>query len=193
MIISWNKATGYLGLFLMLLVVSVLIVASLKISPILLMDDLNTEIDTDKSMGTSTTTNSEAREVVLSYVAPKDQQAYIEKVFEPREAGAMVYTDADFVIRSVTKTLLPASTTRTELIRASAELAANQISTQIPPGYMTIVEFKIDNGVVQYLLNAEELGSAYAGISIALTQVKPLVERTVKFFPEVKEVHGAGI
>lgn len=115
------------------------------------------------------------------------QQENHLKVINKRSPKRRFFVCTDFT--KVTASLyLPPNISWTDFIRESAELAANQISTQIPPGRMTIVKFKVLNDTVYYLLNAEVPGGAYAGISIALAQVKPLVERTLRLFQEVKEV-----
>jgi len=71
-----------------------------------------------------------------------------------------------------------------DVIKASALAAANLIPTQA--GTLSAAYWKIQNNTVFLLLNIHLDG--WAGVSMSLARIEPIIEKTLLQFPEVKQV-----
>lgn len=69
-------------------------------------------------------------------------------------------------------------------IEASALAAANLIPTQ--GGTLSILYLKIQDGTAYVLLNIHEDG--WAGVSMSLAKIEPIIKKTLLQFPEIKKV-----
>lgn len=87
-----------------------------------------------------------------------------------------------FVKKTVSVTTISGST----LIQASAQAAAEQISTQAGKYGAQIAYLKIVNGTA-YILTAIDF-DGWAGSSYSLAMIKPLIEKTLLQFPEITSV-----
>ena len=73
-----------------------------------------------------------------------------------------------------------------DIIRASAEAAAEEIPTKGGPAHATINYLKVENNIAYVLLNIDEDG--WAGVSYSKALIHPLVEKTLMQFPQIKKI-----
>jgi hypothetical protein len=73
-----------------------------------------------------------------------------------------------------------------DIVRDSAEAAAEQIPTLGGPAHATIAYLKVKNGTAYVFLDIDLDG--WAGVSRSLAIIHPLVERTLLQFPQIKRV-----
>ncbi|MDQ5950167.1 MAG: hypothetical protein QG585_107 [Patescibacteria group bacterium] len=76
--------------------------------------------------------------------------------------------------------------TTTDVIKASAGASASYIKTQGGEMASKIEYFKIVDGTAYVVLGMQLNG--WAGVSISFEKIKPLVEKTLLQFPEIKNV-----
>lgn len=74
----------------------------------------------------------------------------------------------------------------TDLIRASAEAAAEQIATQAGSAQAAIAYLKIKDSIAYVVLHIDL--DAWAGVSFSENKIRPLVEKTLQQFSQIKEV-----
>lgn len=72
------------------------------------------------------------------------------------------------------------------VIKASAQAAAEQIQTQSGKPGAVVEYFKIIDGTAYILLHMHIDG--WAGVSVSLAKIEPLIEKTLLQFPEIKTV-----
>ncbi len=73
-----------------------------------------------------------------------------------------------------------------DIVRASAEAAAEQIEPSGGPSKATVSYLKIQNDVAYVELNIDLDG--WPGVSYSKAKIHPLVEKTLLQFPEIKKV-----
>ncbi len=73
-----------------------------------------------------------------------------------------------------------------DIVKASAEAAAGVITTGGGPSQASVVYLKIKNKTAYILLNIDVDG--WAGVSVSLAKIHPIVEKTLLEFPEVDKV-----
>ncbi len=76
--------------------------------------------------------------------------------------------------------------TTTDVIKVSASASASYIKTQGGEMASKIEYFKIVDGTAYVVLGMQL--NAWAGVSITFAKIKPLVEKTLLQFPEIKNV-----
>lgn len=86
----------------------------------------------------------------------------------------------------VKKTVVVVVSSTTDTIKASAQAAAEQIPTQSGKIGSVVDYFKIIDGTAYILLHMHLDG--WAGVSISLAKIEPLVEKTLLQFPEITSV-----
>jgi hypothetical protein len=78
------------------------------------------------------------------------------------------------------------ATATTDVIRASAQLAADQLETQGGRIASHIEYFKIVDGVAYVVLEMQRDG--WAGVSVSIAKIQPLVEKTLLQFSNITSV-----
>ncbi len=133
-----------------------------------------------KQMATSSEDEVLATSTVTIMV-PNDLQAYKKAMTEFIQVSGGVNPSKTwpFVVRTVTVSAT------TDVVRTTAEAAAEYIPTQAGTSSL-VVYFKVMNGTAYVLLNMDIDG--WAGVSAAIAQVHPIVEKTLLQFPQIKEV-----
>ncbi|TSA24486.1 MAG: hypothetical protein D4R67_11710 [Bacteroidetes bacterium] len=121
----------------------------------------------------------------ITVMVPGNESVYKEKMAEFVQAGGedpLVTTT--FIAKEIT---IPYTS---DLMKASAQAAAEEIypasASAGAPSVDSVAFFKIRNDTAYILLNMDIDG--WAGVSVAVAIVHPVVERTLLQFPEVKHV-----
>jgi len=73
-----------------------------------------------------------------------------------------------------------------DLIQASAQAAAQEIAPSGGPAKASVAYFKITNNTAYVLLDIDVNG--WAGVSVSIGMIHPLVEKTLLQFPEITNV-----
>ncbi|MEK7644760.1 MAG: hypothetical protein AAB391_00340 [Patescibacteria group bacterium] len=142
--------------------------------------DLKDIVSTFKLSHPSTKTTTE---MSVNIMVPRDMDAYEkamnEYIFDgkPNPSGSW-----PFVKKQVTVTV-PKDT---DIMKASVQAVAEVIDTQGGFQGSRVVYFKLVNGTAYILLGMDLDG--WAGVSVSLAKIKPLVEKTLLQFPGITSV-----
>jgi hypothetical protein len=117
----------------------------------------------------------------VTIVVPEDLSVYDTEMNKfIFDGGANPLESLSFV-----KKVVSVATT-TDVIKASAGASASYIKTQGGEMASKIEYFKIVDGTAYVVLGMQLNG--WAGVSISFEKIKPLVEKTLLQFPEIKNV-----
>jgi hypothetical protein len=119
--------------------------------------------------------------LIISIIIPEDYDSYRQAIAEFVQTGG---PDPLLDTKFIKKTLaIPFTEDR---ILASAQSAAAEIYTGGGPEKATVDYLKIKDGTAYVLLNIDL--DAWAGVSLSLAAIHPLVEKTLLQFPEIRQV-----
>ena len=121
----------------------------------------------------------------ITIMVPENDSAYKEKMTQfVQEGGENPLITTTFITKEIT---IPYTR---DIIKASAQAAAEDIypasASAGGPGVDSMAYFKIRDDTAYILLNMDIDG--WAGVSVAIAIVHPVVERTLLQFPEIKHV-----
>lgn len=153
--------------------------------PLVIMGAGCTSSTEESPIATSTTQTPAPAQVsttTLNIMVPKDLDRYNQKIAVFVQQGGIPDPSKNwpFVKESVD---VPFTT---DTLKASAEAVAKKVYTGnnlIPD---SVVYLKVQNKTVYILLDMDVDG--WAGVSVALAQVHPAVEKTLLQFPEIQKV-----
>ncbi len=122
-----------------------------------------------------------AKETKITILVPNDLAAY-EKAMNTytSDGGENPSIRWSFVKQTMT---IPYTA---DVMKASAEAAAEVISTQGGPAHASIAYLKIKDSTAYVLLNIDLDG--WAGVTFSTNLIHPLVEKTLLQFPEIQKV-----
>lgn len=118
---------------------------------------------------------------ILTIMVPEDDEQYKQAMTEFVQAGGQdplpttTFIPKEFVIPHTE-----------DLIRASAQAAAQEIPPGGGPQHASIAYFTIQNDTAYVLLDIDLNG--WAGVSVSIAIIHPLVEKTLLQFPEITKV-----
>ncbi len=117
----------------------------------------------------------------VTILVPNDLDAYIKAMNEYTSVGGENPAKTwPFIKKTV------AQATTTDVIRASAEAAAAQITIHGGPTHVTVAYLKVVDSTAYVVLDIEL--DAWAGVSFSINQVHPIVEKTLLQFPQIQSV-----
>ena len=121
----------------------------------------------------------------ITIMVPENDSAYKEKMTQfVQDGGENPLLTTTFIKKEVT---IPYTR---DIVKASAQAAAEDIypasASAGGPGVDSVAYLKIQNDTAYILLNMDIDG--WAGVSVAVGIVHPVVERTLLQFPEIKHV-----
>jgi len=117
----------------------------------------------------------------ITILVPENYNSYKQKMTEYVQTGG---EDPLLTTKFVKKELTIPYTN--DLIRASAQAAAEEIAPNGGPAKASVAYLKIANGTAYVLLDIDLDG--WAGVSVSLAIIHPLVEKTLVQFPEINNV-----
>lgn len=138
-------------------------------------------------MSGNTRTNSETENVPTTTVTwvtimvPENMDTYRKQMTEFVQVGG---TDPLKTTKFIPK-IIPVLPT-TDIIQASATAAAEQFTANGGPGKVTLNYLKIQDGTAYVLLNIDL--DWWAGVSVSLAIIHPVVEKTILQFPAIHTV-----
>ena len=126
-------------------------------------------------------TNPISSQTTITILVPNDVAAYDKAMTTYVHEGGQ---DPSKTWSFVKKTLNVPYTN--DVIRASAEAAAEQLTPYGGPAKASIAYLKIQNSTAYVLLDIDLDG--WAGVSASLGRIHPLVEKTLLQFPQIEHV-----
>lgn len=163
----------------MLWIIAVVVIAAIVYAVVSLANSLPTATNDQTSNSTSTQVSTVSQVTIM---VPKDMTAYETAMnqFLQENAG----TDPSKTFPFVAKSVNVASTT--DVVRAAAEAAAEVIPTQASSLPQQVVYLKVVNATAYVVLVMDIDG--WAGVSVAIAKVHPLVEKTLLAQPGITAV-----
>ena len=123
----------------------------------------------------------EMQNQTITILVPENLPGYISAMNEYVSMGG---TNPALTWKFVAKQI--GATSTADIVRASAEVAAEQIGTGGGPAHASVAYLKIQNGIAYVVLNIDIDG--WAGVSFAIAKIHPLVEKTLLQFSQIKSV-----
>lgn len=121
------------------------------------------------------------KDFTLGIMVPQDVEVYKKQMIEFVQAGGTDPLEKTvFVEKKINVEITD------ELMKASAQIAAQQIQPGGGPEKVLLEYFKLENRTAYVLLNIDLDG--WAGVSVSLAMIHPLVEKTLLQFPEIDQV-----
>lgn len=118
---------------------------------------------------------------IISIMVPEDYDSYRQKVAEHVQVGGPdPLIDTKFVKKTLT---IPFTEDR---ILASAQAAADEMPLGGGPETATVSYLKVENGTAYVQTDINQDG--WAGISVSIAAIGPVIEQTLLQFPEINEV-----
>ena len=121
----------------------------------------------------------------VTIMVPENDSAYKEKMIEFIQGGC----ENPLITTTFIKKEVTIPYTR-DIVKASAQAAAEDIypasASTGGPGVDSVAYLKIQNDTSYILLNMDIVG--WAGVSVAVGIVHPVIEKTLLQFPEIKHV-----
>jgi len=151
---------------------------SLLVSILILSGCQNVPVNTTDPDDTNTVPQVEPTTVTI--LVPSDIEEYQTQMTEYVQTGG---TDPLQTTQFVKKEIVVEETD--DIIRASAQAAAAELKIG-GPGHASVSYLKIVDKTAYVLLDIDLDG--WAGVSVSIAQVHPLVEKTLLQFPEIEKV-----
>lgn len=118
---------------------------------------------------------------VITIMVPENYELYRQQMADFVQVGAPDPLETTTFIKK--EISIPYTE---DLIMASAQAAAGEMPTGGGPEKASVEYLKIENSTAYVLLNIDTDG--WAGVSVSLATIHPLVEKTLLQFPEIKEI-----
>ena len=127
------------------------------------------------------THGQQATTSAVNIALPEDLAIYRKQMTEFVQVGGIdPLPTTRFIVRTVT---IPFTD---DLPRASIQAATSGISLGGGPAKLEVLYLKVLNGTAYVLLNIDEDG--WAGVSVTLAIIHPIVEKTLLQFPDIQHV-----
>lgn len=167
---------------LLIVVVAVLIIGGgyyiMKNNKTAETGDTNTQVQVNT---TTSTPQVDSSQTELTILVPDNLDAYRNAMNEyTSNGGENPSKNWPFIKKVIT---VPFTT---DTVKASAEAAAEQISTHGGPTHASIAYLKIKDSMAYVLLDIDLDG--WAGVSFSTNQIHPLVEKTLLQFSQIQNV-----
>jgi len=134
-------------------------------------------LNTDNSLPTENVENSS----IITIMVPENYTLYKQEMTEFAQIGGIDPLNNIKFEKKIIKIPLT-----TDLIKASAQAAAEEIAPSGGPAKASIAYLKVQNKTAYVLLDIDLDG--WAGVSASLAIIHPLVEKTLLQFPEINKV-----
>ena len=140
------------------------------------------QIIAENSQESNITQNQPAKNFsTITIMIPENENIYKEKMTQfAQEGGEDPLKTIKFIEKKIN---IPYAS---DIIKASAQAAAEEIAPSGGPAKASIAYFKVQNGVAYALLDIDLDG--WAGVSVSLAVIHPLVEKTLLQFSEINRV-----
>ena len=114
-------------------------------------------------------------------MVPENENDYMDKMTQFSQIGGENPLDStNFVKKEIE---IPYTT---DLIKASAQAAAQEIEPKGGPQKANVSYFKTENNTAYVLMDIDLDG--WAGVSVSLAIIHPIIEKTLLQFPEIQKV-----
>lgn len=142
---------------------------------------IQSQADNSVNTPTPSTTTSSPTQTKITILVPDNVTAYNKAMTEYIQGGGQnPLKNWVFVKKELS---IPYTT---DIVKASAEAAAEELTPYGGPAKTSIAYLKIQDGTAYALLDIDLDG--WAGVSVSIGRIHPLVEKTLLQFPQIKNV-----